>query len=538
MTKSSAIELNRALQEIINLIISEPNYDASKLENYKRKIARKYNLNRFLRNSEILAFIDNNKELTYQKKDCLKELLRVRKVRTISGIAVVAVMTKPAPCPGECIYCPDVSGSPKSYTGREPAAMRGIQNEFHPKKQVKARLKQLESIGHDLDKVHLVVMGGTFLSNPRDYQNYFIKQCLDGITGTNSADLTTAKLNSERGSKRNVGITIETRPDYCKSTHVDRILELGGTWVEIGIQSLSDEVLSFVQRHHDTNDIEEAIRFARDGGLKVTVHMMPNLFQTPSQDIEMFEMLYSNPRFVPDALKIYPTLVLKNTRLFELWKKKEYVPYTSDEVVDVISEIKSITPPFVRIQRVQRDIPAYLITDGIRYGNLRELAEDLLHKKGKRCSCIRCREVGHQSNKGDISWKEKEKKVKIQTYNASSGTEHFISYETTDSQTLFGFLRLREPSEYTFRKEIHESNSTIIRELHVYGRLVSLGKPPEESEWQHRGLGQQLIQRAEELSLSKGFSKIFVTSGLGVKDYYQKLGFQPEGPYMGKQLKI
>ena len=537
MTRSSKIELNRAFQEIINLIISEPNYNPSKLETYKRKIAKKYNLNRFLRNSEILAFIDNNKELTYQKKDCLKELLRVRKVRTISGIAVVAVMTKPAPCPGECIYCPNVPGSPKSYTGREPATMRGIQNEFHPKKQVNARLKQLESIGHDSDKVHLVVMGGTFLSNPREYQNYFIKQCLDGITGINSADLTTAKLNSERGAKRNVGITIETRPDYCESTHVDRILELGGTWVEIGIQSLSDEVLSFVQRHHDTYDIEKSIRFARDGGLKVTVHMMPNLFQTPSQDIEMFKTLYSDPRFVPDALKIYPTLVLKNTRLFELWKKKKYVPYTSDEVVDVVSKIKSITPPFIRIQRVQRDIPAYLITDGIRYGNLRELAEDLLHKKGKRCSCIRCREVGHQSNKGDISWREKEKKVKIQTYNASSGIEHFISYETTDSKTLFGFLRLREPSEYSFRKEICESNSTIIRELHVYGRVVSLGKTPVESEWQHRGLGQKLIQKAEELSLSKGFSKILVTSGLGVKDYYQKLGFQPEGPYMGKQLK-
>lgn len=537
MTESSDIELNLALQEIINLIIAEPNLSSPKLETFKRKIAKKYNLNRFLRNSEILAFIANNEELTYQQKEFLNEFLRIRKVRTISGIAVVAVMTKPTPCPGECIYCPDVPGAPKSYTGREPAAMRGVQNKFQPKKQVCARLNQLKAIGHNLDKVHLVIMGGTFLSNPIDYQDFFVRQCLDGITGKNSVDLKTAKLNSEQSLRRNVGITVETRPDYCKSVHVNRILDLGGTWVEIGIQTLSDEVLSFVQRHHDTSDIERAIRFARDGGLKVTVHMMPNLFQTPSQDIEMFKTLYSDPRFIPDALKIYPTLVLKNTRLFELWKKKEYTPYTSDEVVEVISKIKEITPPFIRIQRVQRDIPAYLITDGIRYGNLREMAENLLHKHGKRCFCIRCREVGHQSNRGDISWKEKEKKVKFQTYKASGGKEHFISYETADSRTLFGFLRLREPSEYSFRKEISDSNSTIIRELHVYGRLVSLGKSPVESEWQHRGLGQNLIQKAEEYSLSKGFRKILVTSGLGVKDYYQNLGFEPEGPYMGKKLQ-
>ncbi len=536
MANSSEQSLNLALQEIVQTIISDSSQDSFKLETQKRKIAKKYNLNRFLRNSEILEYINNNEELPVKQKEFLNNLLRVRKVRTISGIAVVAVMTQPAPCPGKCIYCPDILGAPKSYTGREPAAMRGLQNEFKPKKQVNARLEQLKAIGHPLDKVHLVIMGGTFLANSIEYQDYFVKQCLDGISGGNSIDLKSAKDFSEQSSKRNVGITIETRPDYCKSKHIDRILELGGTWVEIGTQTLSDKILSLVQRHHTTKDVENAIRFARDGGLKVTVHMMPNLFQNPSEDIEMFKTLYSDPRYIPDALKIYPTLVLKNSKLFDLWKAKQYVPYSSDEVVNVVARIKSITPPFIRIQRVQRDIPAYLITDGIRYGNLRELAEDLLHKEGKRCSCIRCREIGHQSNKGNFSWNEKEKEIKISSYEASGGMEHFISFETTDSKTLFGFLRLREPSELSFRKEIPYSDTAIIRELHVYGQLVSLGKTPVGSEWQHRGLGRKLIQKAEEVSLSKGFRKILVTSGLGVKDYYQKQGFQPVGPYMGKQL--
>ena len=273
--------------------------------------------------SEILEFIDSNDRLTAKNKDFLRDFLRVRKVRTISGIAVVAVMTKPSPCPGKFIYCPDVLGAPKSYTGREPAAMRGIQNQFDPKSQVTARINQLRAIGHSLDKIHLVIMGGTFLANPLEYQEFFMINCLDGITGNTSTSLQIAKQNSEQSVQRNVGITFETRPDYCKEAHVNRMLELGGTWVEIGTQTLSDDVLRYVQRHHTSQDIEDAIRIARDGGLKVTLHMMPNLFQTPDEDIEIFKTLYQDSRYVPDALKIYPTLVLPNTPLFDLWQKKE-----------------------------------------------------------------------------------------------------------------------------------------------------------------------------------------------------------------------
>jgi elongator complex protein 3 len=530
--------LIKALDDLIQELVNEPVPTRSKLETLKRNIAKRYHLKRFVRNSEILQYTLASDILSEYDKEYLTQFLQVRRVRTISGIAVVAVMTKPSPCPGECIYCPDVIGTPKSYTGREPAAMRGVQNEFVPRKQVETRINQLKSIGHTLDKVHLVVMGGTFLATSPDYQEYFTKECLDGITGITSKDLKDARNIADSSTYRNVGITFETRPDYCTDTHVSRMLELGGTWTEIGLQTLNYEVLQFIQRHHTLMDVQRAIRFARDGGLKVTVHMMPNLFQTPDEDIGMFEKLYTDPKYIPDALKIYPTLVLSNTRLFDLWKQGEYIPYSTDDVSKVIAEIKAITPPFVRIQRIQRDIPAYLIVDGVRSGNLREIAKEILTKRNNQCFCIRCREVGHQTNLGDTSWNEKEKEYHVFKYPASDGKEYFISYETEDKKTLFGFLRLREPSSFAFRPETLDPPATIIRELHVYGKLVGIGKLPMNQEWQHRGIGHKLIAIAEEISRDRGFKKILVTSGLGVRDYYRKLGFQEDGYYMAKKIPL
>ncbi|MFX1516163.1 MAG: tRNA uridine(34) 5-carboxymethylaminomethyl modification radical SAM/GNAT enzyme Elp3 [Promethearchaeota archaeon] len=536
MTNSTQNTLTRALDDLTQALITESIPTRTKLETLKRKIAKQYQLKRFVKNSEILNHILTSKGIPETTKEILTQLLQVRKVRTISGIAVVAVMTKPSPCPGKCIYCPEVDGAPKSYTGKEPAAMRGSQNDYIPKKQVQARLDQLKSIGHSLDKIHLVIMGGTFLATPLEYQEYFVKECIDGITGKTSKNLSIAQQNAETSIYRNVGITFETRPDYCTESHVSKMLELGGTFVEIGIQTLNDDILRYIQRHHTIKEVEAAIRYSRDGGLKVTVHMMPNLFQNPEKDKEIFKILYTDPRFLPDAVKIYPTLVLRNTRLFELWKNGTYVPYSSDDVVNVIASIKAMTPPFVRIQRIQRDIPAYLILEGVCHGNLREIARERLASRNQRCSCIRCREVGHQTNLGDYSWRDKEHEYHIYEYPASNGIEHFISYETIDKKTLFGFLRLREPSPLTFRPETLVPPATIIRELHVYGKLVRIGKLPKEIEWQHRGIGRQLISLAEEISREKGYQKVLVTSGLGVRDYYRKLGFSKDGVYMGKKL--
>lgn len=536
MPLSSQDTLFKALDDLTQALITESNPTKAKLETLKRKIAKQYQLKRFVKNSEILDYILTSEGLTEKNKENLTQILQIRRVRTISGIAVVAVMTKPSSCPGNCIYCPEVNGAPKSYTGKEPAALRGIQNDFIPKKQVQARLNQLKSIGHPLDKIHLVIMGGTFLATPLEYQEYFVKECIDGITGKTSNSLRKTQHNAEISIYRNVGITFETRPDYCTDTHVSRILELGGTFVEIGTQTLSNEILQFVQRHHTIKDVESAIRYSKDGGLKVTVHIMPNLFQTPDKDIEMFKTLYTDPRFIPDAIKIYPTLVLRNTKLFELWKKGAYAPYSSDDVVNVIASVKAITPPFVRIQRIQRDIPAYLILEGGSHGNLREIARKRLSVLNQQCFCIRCREVGHQTNLGDLSWHEKEHEYHFFEYPASNGIEHFISFETSDKTTLFGFLRLREPSSFAFRPETLNPPATIIRELHVYGKLVKIGKLPKEIEWQHRGIGKQLISLAEEISRERGYQKILVTSGLGVRNYYRKFGFIRDGVFMGKRL--
>jgi elongator complex protein 3 len=536
LPSSSQDTLIQALDDLTRVLITESQPTRAKLETLKRKIAKQYHLKRFVKNSEILDYILTSKDVSHTIKEKLTQLLQIRKVRTISGIAIVAVMTKPSPCPGKCIYCPEVNGAPKSYTGREPAAMRGAQNDYIPKKQVQARLDQLKSIGHPLDKIHLVIMGGTFLATPLEYQEHFVKECIDGITGKTSNDLIVAQKNAETSIRRNTGITFETRPDYCTGTHVSKILELGGTFVEIGVQTLSDQIMQYIQRHHTIKEVEAAIRYSRDGGLKVTVHMMPNLFQTPDEDRLMFKTLYTDPRFIPDAIKIYPTLVLRNTRLFEQWEKGTYVPYNSDDVVDVVASIKSITPPFVRIQRIQRDIPAYLILDGVSHGNLREIARQRLTELNQQCSCIRCREVGHQINLGDYSWRDKEHDYHFYEYPASNGIEHFISFETTDRKTLFGFLRLREPSPLAFRPETLDFPVTIIRELHVYGKLVKIGDLPKEIEWQHRGIGKHLISLAEEISRNRGFQKILVTSGLGVRDYYRKLGFTTDGVYMGKKL--
>lgn len=525
-----------AIERIINKLTHEKNPTDKYLMKLKREYAKRYKLNRFVKNSEILYLINKSEDLGIDIKERLKKLLLIRRIRTISGIAVIAVMTKPVGCPGNCLFCPTIEDAPKSYTGKEPAALRGAQNDFDPRRQVEARMHQLESIGHTVDKVHLVIMGGTFLSMPPEYQTAFITDCLNGITGKTDLTIEAAQISAETSIKKNVGITVETRPDYSFPRHINQMLKLGGTWVEIGVQSLSDEILNLVKRNHSVDDVRKAIQSARDGGLKITVHMMPNLFQTPEEDLEMFNTLFYDERFIPDALKIYPTLVLRHSELYDWWKRGDYKPYSEEKIIDLISKVKSIIPPYIRIQRIQRDIPAYLIEAGVKSGNLRELAKAALVQRGKVCKCIRCREIGHQINLGKNDWKNKDKKYFTRSYKASNGYEHFISYETKDEETLFGFLRLREPSVHSFRSEVGMNQATIIRELHVYGQAVGIGKDPKLMEWQHRGIGKELIELAENITENEGYKKILVTSGIGVRDYYKKFGFKREGVYMGKKV--
>jgi elongator complex protein 3 len=428
---------------------------------------------------------------------------------------------------------------PQSYTGFEPAAMRGLQNAFDPYLQVKSRIEQLEAIGHRVDKVELIVMGGTFPATPEAYQVWFIKRCLDALGGFESASLEEAKQKAETSRIRNVGITVETRPDWAKEEHVNKMLDMGVTRVELGVQNPSDEIYLLVGRKHTVRDVVEATRILKDAGLKIVYHMMPGLpGSSIEKDLEAFKEIFANPAYRPDMIKIYPCLVLKGTRAYEWYVKGEYKPYMNEEAASLIVEVKKMIPPWVRIMRVQRDIPAPLIVAGVNRSNLRQLVQEKLKEQGLRCRCIRCREVGHRLLADNV--KPDPEKVKILTtrYEASEGEEIFVSAEDTENDVLIGYLRLRIPSEEAHRQEIRQQPCSIIRELHVYGPVVPVGKHMPKA-WQHKGYGAILLSEAERITRQEyGFKKILVISALGTKQYYKRFGYKYDGPYVSKILGV
>ncbi|MCD6469630.1 tRNA uridine(34) 5-carboxymethylaminomethyl modification radical SAM/GNAT enzyme Elp3 [Candidatus Bathyarchaeota archaeon] len=521
-------------REIIKYLMSIPNPSLKDVNVAKIRIAEKYGLSTIPSNSELIHC------LKPEEKRRLLKVLRRKTVRTISGVTIVAAMTKPWPCPRKepCAYCPGGPsyGVPQSYTGHEPAAMRGLQHDFDPYRQVKHRIKQLEAIGHTVDKVELIIMGGTFPAMPIDYQEYFIKECLDAITDVRSSSLEEAKRNAEVSRIRNVGITVETRPDWCKEPHVDRMLSFGVTRVELGVQNIYDDIYALVNRGHTVKDVIEATRILKDSGLKVVYHMMPGLPGSDfDRDLEAFRRIFSDPMFRPDMLKIYPCLVIKGTKLYDWWIKGLYRPYTTEEAAELIAEIKKMVPEWIRIMRIQRDIPAYLIEAGVKMSNLREIALKKLRAKGMRCRCIRCREVGHRWLKDHVKPDPENIKVLVRDYEASEGKEFFISVEDPINDVLIGYLRLRIPSSKAHRPEIANKKASIIRELRVLGPLVPVGKRSSE-EYQHKGCGKLLLKKAEEISVEQDCKKILVTSALGTKRYYMRFGYSYDGPYMSKNL--
>lgn len=479
--------------------------------------------------------------LKFDEKQKLLELLRRKTTRAISGVTVIAAMTKPYPCPQAepCAYCPGgpAMGVPQSYTGFEPAAMRGLQNQFDPLLQVKSRIEQLKAIGHTVDKVELIIMGGTFPATPIDYQTWFVQRCLDAITAKASCSLKEAKRNAERSGIRNVGITVETRPDWAKATQVDQMLSMGVTRVEMGVQNPHNKIYRLVGRTHSVKDVVEATRIMKDAGLKIVYHMMPGLpASNQKKDLNAFHKIFNDPSFKPDMIKIYPCLVLKNTKVYEWYVKRTFKPYNNEEAVDLIADIKKSVPNWMRIMRVQRDIPSPLIVAGVSKSNLRQLVHRRMAEKGIKCNCIRCREVGHQTPE---KMKLDPQNVDILTtrYDASEGEEIFISAEDVKKDILIGYLRLRIPSEKAHRKEIKEEPCAIVRELHVYGSLVPVGKHVEKA-WQHKGFGSILLAKAEAIAREDyDLRKILVISALGTKQYYNQLGYKHDRVYMSKTLE-
>lgn len=525
-----------ALIELKDLLLE---YDGplsnNELDHIKRKIAKKYHLKSFPKNSDILAICNNI------EREKLLPILTIRKVRTLSGVAIVATMTRPWPCPhGKCTMCPGgpEQDRPQSYTGYEPTTMRGIRNNYDPYAQVIDRISQLEAIGHKTDKIDVIIMGGTFTSQPREYQEWFIHRIFDALNGVDSPTLEEAHKLNETAKHRCIGMTVETRPDHATPIKLNHLIDWGATRVEIGVQSVFDDVLEAINRGHGTKETIDAFRFIKDSGLKLVAHMMPGLPKSDfSRDLESFHILFNDPRYRPDEIKIYPTMVVPNTQLYQDYLEGKYTPLTNEEAAKLIARIKEIVPPYVRIKRILRDIPAHQVAAGPKKSDLRLDAQRILEKEGKRCRCIRCREVGHYlyKNKGDFD--EKAITLVHRTYNASNGIEHFLSYEEIDHDVLIGFLRLRELSNEIVRKEFEEKPTIVVRELHVYGEMLPVNDQVKDRlHWQHRGYGRKLVQYAENIGIEKGYNRIAIISGVGVREYYKKLGYTKIGPYMMKEL--
>ena len=486
-------------------------------------------------NQSILKYVSSH--------SMIRRLLKVKPVKTASGVAVIALMPKPFPCPhGKCIYCPGGvdANVPLSYTGTEPCARYAQQFNFDPFKQIQSKLKQLYLRGHGVDKIELVVVGGTFPFFPAEYQRDFVKSSFDALNGIHSRNLKDSMEINEKAANRCVGFTVETKPDYCKSSHVDTMLELGMTRVEIGVQSLQEDTYKLVNRGHTLHDVRESFQIARDAGYKIVAHMMPGLpGSTPTRDIEDFYKLYDDPLLKPDMLKIYPTLVLQNTGLYNLHKNGKYEAYSDDDYIRILVEVKRAVPSWIRIMRVQREIEDKYIVAGPRKGNLRQSALQKLRELGLRCRCIRCRESGLQKRK---LFQEKEICLTRKNYVASGGKEVFLSFESEDRFILLGFLRLRIPA-FPLRPEIRAQDnlgfgdSAIIRELHIYGVSVDIGCFPGNDSCQHKGYGLKLMREAERIARDEfGLRRISVLSAVGTRDYYRKIGYSKNGPYMTKFL--
>jgi elongator complex protein 3 len=383
-------------------------------------------------------------------------------------------------------------------------------------------------------------MGGTFLSTDRKYQIEFVKGALEGIIEQKTDSLEEAKILAEKSKRRVIGITVETRPDYCKETHIDNMLNFGTTRVEIGIQTIYNEIYDLVKRGHTTTDSIESIRIAKDAGLKINAHIMPNLpGSSIDKDLELFDNLFSIPEYRPDMLKIYPTLVINGTELYNWWKKGKYTPYSDKELIDLIAKVKTDLPPYVRIQRIMRDIPATLIEAGCKNSNLRQLVQERLKEIDETCKCIRCREYGISKRREIIDEKSlDEVSLYRLDYDASQGQEIFLSYENKKEDYLIGYLRLRKPSEFAHRPELNEGRTMIVREIKVVGELVPKDlKPDRYTQIQHRGFGKLLMENAEKISFEEfDMKKLAVISGIGARDWFYEMGYKLDGVYVSKIL--
>lgn len=529
MTEQSVERVQAAAREIARQVAQGKVGSRGQLEGLKKKVASGYGLDRYVSNSEVIG------ALPATARAAFLEMLRVHPRRSASGIVVVTAFSAPFSCPhGTCVFCPGGprAGTPQSYLPHSPGMKSALAAGFDPYLQVRRCLAKYEGNGHEVSKVETIIEGGTFIALQADYQSGFVKGVYEGLNGRSAASLEEAQKFNEAASSRCVGLTLESKPDWCRPRDVDLMLGYGITRLEIGVQSLRDDVLARSNRGHTADDSARAFRVARDAGLKVTAHMMPGLpGATPKEDLADLRRVFEDEAFRPDMSKLYPVLVVPGTALAREFEAGIYQPYDTETVVELLSEMKRFVPPWHRIMRIQREIPSGDIAGGVRDGNIRQVVLRRAREKGFSCRCIRCREValrdpGTLEGEDPLSYHEAR-------YSASGGDEVFGSYESDRGGIIAGFARLRAPSPGAHRPEVRDA--AIVRELRVYGKAVGVGRR-EGTAWQHRGLGASLMAQMEKVAAEKfGAKKVLVTSAVGTRNYYAKLGYEREGPYMAKR---
>ncbi len=456
--------------------------------------------------------------------------IRKKPVRTLSGVTTVTVITRPYPCPGDCIFCPTVARMPKSYLPDEPGARRGLEHDFEPYEQVIARIAALEAVGHPTDKVELLILGGTWSAYRHDYQEWFVRRCLDAMNGVDSSSLEEAQSRNETAPHRNVGLVVETRPDNVTPPELRWLRYLGVTKVQMGAQSLDDRILALNRRGHTLADTQRAVALLRAAGFKIVLHWMPNLLgATLDPDRDDFARMWDD--LCPDEIKIYPTQLLESAELYEYWLRGEYTPYTTEELIGLIADIKPGIPRYARVNRVIRDIPSTNVVAGNKRTSLRLDVHQELRTRGMRCQCIRCREVRKQKVKMDAI------RLDELVYRAGGIEEHFLSF-VTPRDKLLAFLRLSLPGAEAADTGIKElQGAAIIREVHVYGQSLPVGTE-QAGAAQHIGLGTQLLERAEEIARQRGYPRLAVISAVGTREYYLGRGFERGELYLVKSLGV
>ncbi len=565
--------MNSIYQKIIENLSANPPKTEKELLGQIRKIAGKGKIPPPKKADLLKEYHKMVKKGIISQSPSLELQLKKRAIRTLSGVAPITVMTAPLSCPSRCLYCPNEKNMPKSYLSNQPAAMRAVLNDFDPFRQTQTRIQALQQNGHPTDKLEIIINGGTWSAHPKRYQTWYILRIFQAANYfehneesptffdfKKSKELIREKLSAPRklepslygaddndlmkqlfkeqeinetNQNRIIGITLETRPDAITPGEVQRMRLLGATKVELGVQTLDQEIMDLNRRNQTREQVIEATRLLKDAGFKVAYHMMPNLYgSNPEKDIAMFRELFKNPSFQPDFLKIYPCVVVENADLHKNYQKGDYIPYNNKTLAQTLIEIKKNIPITVRVARLARDIPRESITAGCDISNIRELIHKQMKDQGLSCRCIRCREPKGQSV--DLQ----NLKLFTQAFEASGAREFFLSFESQDRKTLYAFLRLRLPGTQTKMEEkIPEiKNAAMVRELHTYGKMQKIDKRVEKNSVQHLGLGKQLMLKAEKIARQQSVSKMAVISGIGTRKYYEKLGYELKGTYMLKKL--